>query len=115
MEKEGTLSKSGRISSFRLPCDLESRFHKGRAPVRRGGFLAARSGPPKSERELSETREELERRTLELAEQRGWFEVTLSSIGDAVIATDTKGFVTFLNPVAETMTGWTSAEALGKA
>jgi PAS domain S-box-containing protein len=47
----------------------------------------------------------------ELRQQREWFEVTLSSIGDAVITTDTQGSVTFLNPVAEMMTGWKTAEA----
>ncbi len=50
----------------------------------------------------------------ELRQQREWFEVTLSSIGDAVITTDTQGKVTFLNPVAEMMTGWKSAEASGQ-
>jgi PAS domain S-box-containing protein len=34
----------------------------------------------------------------ELRQQREWFQVTLSSIGDAVITTDTQGKVTFLNP-----------------
>ena len=41
--------------------------------------------------------------------------VTLNSIGDAVITTDTKGHITFLNPVAEVMTGWSSEEAIGLA
>ncbi len=41
-------------------------------------------------------------------------QVTLSSIGDAVIATDAGGTVTFVNPVAERLTGWTSAEARGR-
>ncbi|WP_144395336.1 EAL domain-containing protein [Pleionea sediminis] len=40
--------------------------------------------------------------------------VTLNSIGDAVIATDLDGNVTFLNPIAEDMTGWTSQEAAGQ-
>ena len=48
-----------------------------------------------------------------LEEQREWLRVTLSSIGDAVITTDTDGLVTFLNPVAESLTGWTQAEATG--
>ena len=42
-------------------------------------------------------------------------EVTLKSIGDAVITTDLGGFITYLNPVAEAMTGWRNAQASGKA
>jgi diguanylate cyclase (GGDEF)-like protein/PAS domain S-box-containing protein len=42
-------------------------------------------------------------------------QVTLNSIGDAVISTDVAGNVTYLNQVAETTTGWTGAEALGRA
>ncbi|MBI2869539.1 MAG: PAS domain-containing protein [Chloroflexi bacterium] len=49
---------------------------------------------------------------LRASEQR-WV-TTLSSIGDAVIATDTKGLITFLNPVAERLTGWSYGEAVGK-
>jgi PAS domain S-box-containing protein len=49
-----------------------------------------------------------------LAEERQWLTVTLRSIGDAVIASDAAGFVKFLNPVAERMTGWPSQEALGQ-
>jgi diguanylate cyclase (GGDEF)-like protein/PAS domain S-box-containing protein len=40
--------------------------------------------------------------------------VTLNSIGDAVLCTDISGNVTYLNLVAETMTGWRRAEAIGK-
>jgi PAS domain S-box-containing protein len=40
--------------------------------------------------------------------------VTLGSIGDAVITTDMHGRVTYLNPVAESLTGWTQPDALGK-
>ena len=47
-----------------------------------------------------------------LHEQQDWLRVTLSSIGDAVITTDPEGRVTFLNPVAESLTGWTQKEAL---
>ncbi|MFN0122455.1 MAG: DUF4118 domain-containing protein, partial [Blastocatellia bacterium] len=47
-------------------------------------------------------------------EQRERLQVTLTSIGDAVIATDTQGQVTFLNGVAESLTGWTLPEAKGR-
>jgi len=41
-------------------------------------------------------------------------QVTLQSIGDAVITTDAKGNINYLNPLAEKMTGWTMQEASGK-
>ena len=50
----------------------------------------------------------------ELARQREWLSVTLTSIGDAVIATDTAARVTFLNPVAANLSGWTQEEAAGQ-
>jgi PAS domain S-box-containing protein len=48
----------------------------------------------------------------ELRDQREWLQVTLTSIGDAVIAADTDGRVVLLNPAAGKLTGWSSAEAL---
>jgi len=55
-----------------------------------------------------------ERHARELKQREELFRVTLTSIGDAVIATDAKGIVTFLNPIAEALTGNTLAEAIGK-
>jgi PAS domain S-box-containing protein len=44
-----------------------------------------------------------------------WLNITLRSIGDAVIACDTDGDVEFMNLVAEQLTGWTEAQAKGKS
>ncbi|HEY0199638.1 MAG TPA: EAL domain-containing protein [Rhodanobacter sp.] len=49
-----------------------------------------------------------------LHRERELAEVTLRSIGDAVITTDTQLRVTSLNPIAEAMTGWATGEALGR-
>jgi PAS domain S-box-containing protein len=46
--------------------------------------------------------------------QPEWSRVTLASIGDGVITTDPEGQLTFLNSVAESLTGWTLHEALGQ-
>jgi diguanylate cyclase (GGDEF)-like protein/PAS domain S-box-containing protein len=53
------------------------------------------------------------RRELFLEKDRA--QVTLNSIGDAVLSTDTSGKVAYLNAVAEAMTGWTRAQAEGHA
>jgi PAS domain S-box-containing protein len=48
-----------------------------------------------------------------LAEQKERLRTTLASIGDAVISTDDEGSITYMNAMAETLTGWKSDEALG--
>ena len=50
----------------------------------------------------------------ELRKQSEWLRITLASIGDAVISTDNIGRVTFMNAVAEALTGWSQAEALDR-
>ena len=60
---------------------------------------------------------ELERRRqqeIALAAEKDRLAVTLRSIGDGVIATDVRGAVTLINPVAERMTGFSQAEAEGR-
>ncbi|KQM68351.1 diguanylate cyclase domain-containing protein [Xylophilus sp. Leaf220] len=57
-----------------------------------------------TERKLAEDR---------LLEEKERFRVTLASIGDAVVSTDAQGRITYLNPVAERITSWTSADAMG--
>ena len=51
-------------------------------------------------------------RALRVAGERA--QVTLDSIGDAVLSTDLAGNITYLNPVAERMTGWPAPEAVGR-
>lgn len=72
---------------------------------------------PFEERELHTTIEMgLYRHKLEseLRQSRQWFATTLKCIGDAVIATDAQGKIVFMNPIAETLTGWQEKEATGK-
>jgi len=52
--------------------------------------------------------------TNELAQQKNLLSVTLASIGDAVIVTDTSARITFLNDLAEQLTGWSKSDALGQ-
>ena len=47
-------------------------------------------------------------------EREEWLATTVGSIGDGVIATDHRGLVLFMNPVAQTLTGWTQQEAKGR-
>ncbi len=49
-----------------------------------------------------------------MQKQAEWLRIALSSIGDAVISTDAEGRVTFMNGVAEALTGWPLAEATGR-
>ncbi|NQT26278.1 response regulator [candidate division KSB1 bacterium] len=62
--------------------------------------------------EMALFRHQLEKRVKQSEE---WLHTTMQSIGDAVIATDEKGNIKFLNPVAESLTGWTQDEAFGRA
>ena len=50
-----------------------------------------------------------------LATEREKLAVTLGSIGDGVIASDTQGRVVVLNKVAETLTGWKESDAIGRS
>ena len=57
---------------------------------------------------------EQKRAAAEIAAQQQWFQVTLGSIGDAVIACDPAARVTYMNATAEALTGWPLAEAAGR-
>src|SRR5690606_38867956 len=57
-----------------------------------------------------------ERKRMEQAlfEEKERMRLTLQSIGDAVLCTDAQARVTYLNPVAERMTGWQAFDAAGR-
>lgn len=61
--------------------------------------------------ELALTHHKEERR---IKTDQALLSTTLKSIGDAVITTDNQALITFLNPVAEKLTGWSLSEAVGK-
>jgi PAS domain S-box-containing protein len=61
--------------------------------------------------EVALSKQELESRLI--AGER-WFSTTLQSIGDAVIATDEREVIKFMNAAAETLTGWQTGDAVGR-
>lgn len=75
-----------------------------------------REAEEKARRLLQEetAREAAEQAARQIDLQREQLHVTLASIGDAVIVTDMHGTITFLNAVAENLTGWTLKEAVGQ-
>ncbi len=92
-----------------------------RAVVTTEREIATRKDGDGNRRKAQEELEELvEERTLSLREanhellaEKNMFQVTLDSIGDAVITTDDGAKITYLNPVAEALSGWSNSEASG--
>jgi PAS domain S-box-containing protein len=58
--------------------------------------------------------DEITEQSDKLIDSQQWFQTTLESIGDAVIACNNRGAVTFMNAVSEKLTGWPLADAKGK-
>ena len=87
LEREITARKKVEEQLQRLNADLEGRVEQ-------------------RTRDLSESTEALRA-------ERELLHITLGSIGDGVIVTDTEGRVTFLNGVAESLTGWSTSDATG--
>ncbi len=64
--------------------------------------------------ESQEKSRKLEKQQDAVEQQRKWFEVTLSNVSDGIITTDVSMHITFMNPVAENLTGWTFQAAQGR-
>ena len=79
-----------------------------------GRVLRAAGGRPLRLSGVSWDVSEARRLQQQLEEQHELLEVTLQSIADAVLTTDAQGHVTWLNPVAQRLTGWSAAEARGQ-
>jgi len=50
----------------------------------------------------------------ELKESREWFQITLKSLGEGVVSTDHDGRISFINPVAQQLTGWNYVDSQGR-
>jgi PAS domain S-box-containing protein len=77
-------------------------------------LLRARRAEAALRRLHAELEEKVGKRIAELAEANSVLQATLDSIGDGVVATDAQGRVTFLNPIAQALTGWTATQARGR-
>jgi len=50
----------------------------------------------------------------QVSESREWFQSTLNSLGEAVVSTDESGTISYINPVAQELTGWEHSQARGR-
>lgn len=77
-------------------------------------FVQTRTSIRAVDAEYASILQNLQKRTDELSESRERLHVTLRSIGDGVIVTNSSGKITFLNPVAENLTQYSLERAIGK-
>ncbi len=102
--------------SFEARCaeDPARWVHVQLRPWARDGGEPAWSGHAMDATPLHQAEDDRRRLGRALATNQSLMRVTLEAIGDAVLTTDLVGQVRWLNPVAERMTGWSHAEAVGR-
>ena len=119
----GLASENGPSALWCVPLVGEGRaigvlamaFHAARKFSQDDRTFAATVGGQCAEALLRAQRLEAERDARAMAESlQASLSTTLRSIGDAVIAADARGCVTVMNPIAESLTGWREADAIGK-
>jgi diguanylate cyclase (GGDEF)-like protein/PAS domain S-box-containing protein len=116
------IGKDGRIFDIRFTgAAVRDTSNNARAVVTTEREITTRKDGERNRRNVQEEVEErVEERTLslrqanhELLAEKNMFQVTLDCIGDAVITTDKGAKITYLNPVAEALSGWSNSEASG--
>jgi PAS domain S-box-containing protein len=95
-----------RILAMRSPEELEREID-----LRKSAEAELQTTNAELEQRVADRTRELTAAVAALEDERELLSTTLASIGDGVIVTDGSGRVTFLNPVAEALTGWTTADA----
>ncbi|HKP87100.1 MAG TPA: DUF4118 domain-containing protein, partial [Blastocatellia bacterium] len=102
------------IDYFILPPPYEFSSHDKESILRFGTYLIASAAIALFSEATRRSRARAEENAHALSESRNLISTTLASIGDGVITTDERGRVTFMNPVAEQLTGWARKDADGK-
>jgi len=105
------------LSGNRLPIEWSASPIRDASGASAGAILVFRDvgGRRAAERALQSSEESRAEDAEALFEEKERAHVTLNSIGDAVVSTNFWGRVTYLNIVAERMTGWSQAQAQGRA
>ena len=104
IEKNGQVALTGESLNFEIYSSLSNRFFRISSYCPQIGYFAMILDDITQERALE----------TQLGEERRLIKTTLFNIADGVITTDGSGIVQFMNPTAESLTGWSDGEARGQ-